>query len=93
MHVHVEFQGVSRIAAGVRETTLEVPEGTTYRGIVRAVGRRYPTLIGNVIQANGDAFEATLLDQTRKRIIGQDQMGEALRDGDRVTFMSILAGG
>ena len=93
MLVHVEFQGVSRIAAGAKETTLEVPEGTTYRGIVRAVGRRFPALIGNVIQADGDAFEATLLDQTRKRIIGHDRMDETPGDGDRITFMSILAGG
>jgi hypothetical protein len=93
MRVHVEFQGISRIAAGVKETTLEVPEGTTFRGVVRLVGQRYPSLIGNVIQADGDAFEATLLDQTRKRIIGQDRMGDAPDDGDRITFMSILAGG
>ncbi|NLF01020.1 MAG: MoaD/ThiS family protein [Anaerolineales bacterium] len=93
MRVHVEFQGISRIAAGVKETTLEVAEGSTFRDVVRMVGEKYPALVGNVIQADGDAFEATLLDQTRKRIITAAQMDEAPQDGDRITFMSVLTGG
>ena len=46
-----------------------------------------------VIYAEGDKFDASILDHATKRVVSQDRMGECPRDGDRVTLMSILAGG
>ena len=93
MQVHVEFQGVSRVAAGTKETVLELAEGTTYNDIVHQLGQQFPGLIGSVIYSEGDTFDASFLDQTSKRIIPQNRMNECPRDGDRITLMSILAGG
>jgi molybdopterin converting factor small subunit len=93
MRVVVEFQGVARVAAGTKEVELELAEGTTYRDIVRLLGERYPGLVGTIIHAEGTSFDASVLDQATKRVIPEDRMSECPRDGDRITLMSILAGG
>ncbi len=93
MRVSVEFQGVSRVAAGTKETVLELAEGSTYNDIVRLLGQLYPGLIGSVIYAEDDRFDASFLNHATKRVIPQDRMQECPRDGDRITLMSILAGG
>lgn len=93
MRVVVEFQGVSRVAAGVKETTLELPDNTTYKEIIRLLGQRYPGLVGTIIYADGERFDANILDQATKQVIPQDRLDESPRDGDRLTLMSILAGG
>lgn len=94
MRIVVEFIGDARLATNVRQTELEVSPDTTYRDLVRLVGERFPTLVGAVIEPDGETLmPANMLNLNGRRSIGASAMGERMNEGDRVTFMSILAGG
>ncbi|MGA9349524.1 MAG: MoaD/ThiS family protein [Anaerolineae bacterium] len=94
MRIHMEFLGLSRFAAGVKEIALDLEEGTTFRDIVRTLGTRYPAMIGNVIQPNGETLQTpNILNLNAKRMIQANQMDDSPSDGDRIILMSVSAGG
>jgi molybdopterin converting factor small subunit len=94
MRVQVEFLGLSRLAAGVKEITLELEKGTTFRDIVRMLGTRYPAMIGNVIQPDGETLQVpNIFNRNARQMIQASQMDDSPSDGDRIILMSISAGG
>ncbi len=94
VRIYVELLGLSRFAAGGNEITLDLEDGTTFRGIVRLLGTRYPAMIGNVIQPNGETLQRpNIFNLNAKRMIQASQMDDSPSDGDRIILMSISAGG
>jgi molybdopterin converting factor small subunit len=94
MRIQMEFLGLSRLAAGVKEIALDLGEGTTFRDIVRMLATRYPAMIGNVIQPDGETLQLpNILNLNAKRMIQANQMDDGPSDGDRIILMSISAGG
>jgi molybdopterin converting factor small subunit len=94
MHVHVELFGLSRIAAGTKELSLELEQATTFRDIVRLLSTKYPDMIGNVINPDGETLHPpNIFNLNAKRMIKPNQMGECPSDGDRIILMSVSAGG
>ena len=94
MHVHLELFGLSRIAAGVKELSLELEENTTFRDIVRLLSARYPDMVGNVINPDGETLHPpNIFNLNAKRMIKPNQMDECPSDGDRIILMSVSAGG
>jgi molybdopterin converting factor small subunit len=94
MRIQLELFGLSRIAAGTKELSLELEEGTTFRDIVRLLSVEYPDMIGNVINPDGETLHPpNIFNLNAKRMIQPSQMGECPSDGDRIVLMSISAGG
>lgn len=94
MNVLVEFNGVARVVAGVRQLPLTLSEATTFRDLVRLLSVKFPTLIGQVIQPDGETFyPSNLFNINGKRMIRAAHMHESPQEGDRVILMSVLAGG
>ncbi len=94
MKVTVEFLGVAGLAAGTREVTLELPEGTTFRQIVRRLSERYPDLVGKVIAEDRETmFGSNILNRNGKTVIRDELLDTCPQDGDKLFIMAILAGG
>ncbi len=94
MRIHTELFGISRLIAGTKTLSLDVPDGATFRDVVRALSARYPALIGDVIRPDGEMLYAPhIFNLNARRMIQESQMSERLYDGDQITLMSILAGG
>ncbi len=94
MRIQLELLGLSRLAAGAKEFALDLEEGTTFRDIVRMLGTRYPQMIGNVIQPDGETLQTpNIFNLNAKRMIKASQMDDSPSDGDRIILMSVSAGG
>ena len=94
MRVQMEFLGLSRFAAGVKGITLDLENGTTFRDIVRLLATRYPAMMGNVIQPDGETLHPpNIFNLNAKQMVQANQMGDSPGDGDRIILMSISAGG
>jgi molybdopterin converting factor small subunit len=94
MRIYVEFLGDARLATAVRQTELMVPPDITYTDILHQLSRQYPALIGAVLEDDGETLmPANLLNLNGKHTLQPDEMSSSPVDGDRITFMSILAGG
>jgi molybdopterin converting factor small subunit len=94
MRIVVEFLGDARLATQIRQTELEITQGTSFRDLVRLISDRFPALVGAVIEEDGETLmPANILNLNGKRTIQSTQLDDVLSDGDRITFMSVLAGG
>ena len=94
MRIYVDFLGDARLATAVKQAELDVAPSISFRGLVRLLGARYPTLISTVIEADGETLmPANILNVNGRRTIRRTEMDDGPSDGDRITFMSILAGG
>jgi len=94
VRIHVEFLGLSRLAAGAKEIALDLKQDTTFRDIARMLGARYPKMIGNVIQPDGETLQTpNIFNLNAKRMIQASKMDGSPSDGDLIILMSVSAGG
>lgn len=94
IRVQVQLLGLPRLLAGEKKMTLRLKEGATFRDAVRALGHRYPAMVGDVVQVDGETLQApNILNLDGRRMIQPHQMDEGLSDGDRIIVMSMSAGG
>lgn len=94
MKIDLELFGVARLVARQKVICLEVAKGATFRDIVRALGARYPQMVGDVIRPDGESLqEPNIFNLNARSMIQQDQMDQCPSDGDRVILMSMSAGG
>ena len=94
MRVQLEFLGLSRLVSGVRETSLDIEPGTTFRDIVRLLADKYPEMVGNVIRPDHATLqEPNILNLNARQMIQASQMDDAPGENDRIILMSMSAGG
>ncbi|NBD36429.1 MAG: hypothetical protein GVY30_10600 [Chloroflexi bacterium] len=94
MKVSVEFNGIFRILTKTSHLTLDLAPGTTFCEIIRLLGERYPELAGEVLDADdGALIGSNGLNLNGKRMIQPAELDDAPQEGDRLIFMSVLAGG
>jgi len=94
VQIRLEFLGVTRLLTGAKEDVFDLHEGATYRELVRHLGRRYPELIGDVIQPSGDRLQGpNIFCGKDTSIIKPEQMDHRLEDGEQLILMSLSAGG
>ena len=92
--VAVEFTGISRMLTGQSEMTIKIRQGTTFSEIVKLIGRKFPSMVGQIIDKDGSVFIATnLFSLNGQRIIQESEMNESPKEGDRLIILSLLAGG
>jgi len=92
--VAVEFTGISRMLTGQSEMTIKIRQGTTFSEIVKLIGRKFPSMVGQIIDKDGSVFIATnLFSLNGQRIIQESEMNESPQEGDRLIILSLLAGG
>lgn len=94
MRVQVELFGLSRLIAAEKEIVIQLDEGATFQDAVQALVKKYPQMIGDVVQPDGQTMQApNILNLDGRRMIQPHQMDEGLSDGDRIILMSMSAGG
>lgn len=94
MKVLIEFLGPSRLATGRKDLELDLSQDATFRGVVRTLGKQYPTLLENVIQSDGETLHPpNMLNVNARRMVHANEMEEHPNDGDHIIIMSISAGG
>lgn len=92
MQIEVQYTTQLRMAIGHASESVELPEGSTLACLIETLATRH-----------ADAFARLVLDQQQRLLpniiltIGDQQIRtpdqHALRDQDRVTFLSAISGG
>lgn len=94
VNITVELTGAARAVAGQKILAFDLPPATTYRDLIRRLGRAYPALIGLLIAPDGESFLSSNM-----FIINGDMASPAMvldespQDGDRLILMSVITGG
>ena len=94
IQVLVEFTGISRVLTGQSEYTLPINKGAVMKDVIKAIGKKYPSLIGEVIDKDGKSLIPTnLFSINGQKILHEKQLHYQPEDGDRLILLSLLAGG
>lgn len=94
MQVTVEFTGVSSILTGERGCTLSLGQGDTLQEVVAELANRFPVMIGDVIEKDGQTLIPTnLFSLNGKKILHENDVQFQPQEGDRLILLSLLAGG
>jgi molybdopterin converting factor small subunit len=94
MQVHVEFLGLSRLASGKKQISLDLEPDTTFRDIVGILADRYPGMIGNVIRPDRKTLqEPNIFNLNARKMVQAAQMDTVPSENDRIILMSMSAGG
>jgi hypothetical protein len=93
-HVLVEFTGISRVLTGQTECPLPLDKNAKMHDVVRMISRKFPSLVGEVIEKDGKSLIPTnLFSINGEQILHEEQLQYQPKDGDRLILLSLLAGG
>jgi len=92
--VLVEFTGISRVLTGKTEYMLSITDDADVKDVVRLISRKFPALVGEVIETDGETLIPTnLFSVNGRQILNEGQVQYKPIDGDRLILLSLLAGG
>ena len=92
--VIVEFTGLSRSITGTSQSSYNLPEGSTYRDLIRHLGKIHPQLIGVLVAEDGETFLSSNMfiidgDYANPAMV----MDDPIKDGEHLHLMSVITGG
>jgi molybdopterin converting factor small subunit len=94
MEVLIEFQGISRVITKSKKLPLDIKPDTTYRQIIQRLAVLYPGLVGEVIAKDQQTMlGSNMVSLNGKNMLRPSDLENTPVDGDKLTIMSILAGG
>lgn len=92
MKVTVEFFGLARRLAGVKEVSLETADGSNLRDILSHLREKFSSLSPSVIAADVPELVPPYMLSIDGRTVPQD-LGFQPREGDRILVLSSMVGG
>jgi molybdopterin converting factor small subunit len=94
LQVIVEFTNLAKTIAGQDMARIEMQPGATFADLVEELGKIYPDLVGVLIDTDGKTFLSSNMfivnNEMSLPIMVMDQL---VRDGDRLTLVSVPTGG
>ena len=94
IQVFVEFSAISRVLTGKSEFQINLKKGSSIADLVAALGKKFPQLLGQIIEKDGQALIPTnVFSVNGQKIIHESDTGFQPRDGDKLILLSLLSGG
>ncbi|MDP2966735.1 MAG: MoaD/ThiS family protein [Pelolinea sp.] len=94
IQVFVEFSAISRVLTGQSEFSLNLKKGASIVDVVAALGKKFPQLLGQIIEKDGKALIPTnVFSVNGQRIIHESDTAFQPNDGDKLILLSLLSGG
>ena len=92
MNLNVEFLGLARQLAQVKEGLVTLPDQATFRDLLCHLAQRFPGLVGHVIIPDSfDLVSAYMLNINGRRAV--TDLDTPAHDGQRILLMFLEAGG
>ncbi len=94
MKVTIEFSGLAKILSGRNNLDITLPDGATYRSIVRDLAKRYPAFINILIAPDAENFlSSTMLVINGDLVNPVMILDQSPADGENLHLMSVITGG
>jgi molybdopterin converting factor small subunit len=94
IQVFVEFSAISRVLTGKSEFSLTLNNGASISDIVSDIGKKFPVLLGQIIEKDGKALIPTnVFSVNGQKIIHETDTDYQPNNGDKLILLSLLSGG
>lgn len=94
MKITIEFTGITKAITQADEIDFNVPDGTTYRDLVKLLAEEFPGMVGLIIDPDRENFLSSNM-----FVVNGDLEFPAMimdicpADGERIALMSVITGG
>jgi len=92
MEFTVEFYGLPRRLSGVKETTVNVKQGSTLREVVVALAERFPTFLNGLVNPQTYDLEEPYFFNINARFV-PPTLAYKPKEGERLLLLFLEAGG
>lgn len=94
MKITIEFTGITKAITNASEIVFEVPQGFTYRDLVKMLAKDYPAMIGLIIDYDKETFLSSNLFVINGNLeFPAMLMDQQPADGEQISLMSVITGG
>jgi len=94
VNITIEFTGITKAITNAREIVFKVPEGSTYRDLVKMLAKEYPSMIGLIIDYDKETFLSSNLFVINGNLEFPAMiMDQQPADGEQISLMSVITGG
>jgi molybdopterin converting factor small subunit len=94
IQVLVEFSAISRVLTGKSEFSLTLKKGASISDVVSEIGKKFPPLLGQIIEKDGKALIPTnVFSVNGQKIIHETDTDYQPNNGDKLILLSLLSGG
>jgi molybdopterin converting factor small subunit len=94
IQVFVEFSAISRVLTGKSEFSLTLKNGASISDVVSEIGKKFPILLGKIIEKDGKALIPTnVFSVNGQKIIHETDTAYQPDNGDKLILLSLLSGG
>ena len=94
IHINVEFSAISRVLTGRSDFSLTLKKSASIADVVAALGKKFPQLLGQIIEKDGKALIPTnVFSVNGQKIIHESDTAFQPNDGDKLILLSLLSGG
>jgi hypothetical protein len=92
--ITIEFTGITKAITNANEIEFELPKGSTYRDVVKMLAKKYPGMIGLLIDKDEETFLSSNMfvingDLAFPAMIMEDSPSE----NEHISLMSVITGG
>lgn len=90
----VEFSGLTESIVGQKSTLLQLPQGSTYRDLVRKLANDHPELVGILIAPDEENFLSSNMFVINGNLENAVMLlDQPLENGSTIHLMSVITGG
>ncbi len=90
----VEFSGLTESIVGQKSILFQMPQGATYRDLVRKLGNDHPELVGILIAPDGENFLSSNMFVINGNLENAVMLlDQPLENGSTIHLMSVITGG
>ncbi|MCX6055506.1 MAG: MoaD/ThiS family protein [Chloroflexi bacterium] len=94
MEITIQFTGIAKSITRQNELVLNIPQGSTYRDILKILAARFPGLIGLLIASDGESFLSSNMFVINGDLIYPAMIMEnSPSAGEHISLMSVITGG
>lgn len=94
MKITIEFTGITKSIAQAGVIEFEVPQGFTYRELVKMLAAKYPTMVGLIIDPDGENFLSSNMFVINGNLEFPAMiLDQSPSDGEHISLMSVITGG
>ncbi len=94
IQLFVEFSAISRVLTGQSEFPLTLNKGASIADLVAALGKKFPQLLGQVIEKDGKSLIPTnVFSINGQKIVHESETDFQPKNGDKLILLSLLSGG
>jgi hypothetical protein len=92
--ITIEFTGITKSITQSNKIDFELPKGSTYRDLIKMLAKKYPAMVGLIIDPDAETFLSSNMFVINGNLEFPAMILDKMpADGEQISLMSVITGG